>query len=487
MLKRIAHLRGCLLLAICCLLGLGAGGTLVHANDGASSYNYSYWGDTVAAPRAYEATSLYNGAKLGAGQLKNPADLFVTADQQLYVLDSGNNRILVLDRQFKLLRVIDSFQRDGKQESFLNPQGLFVTDRQELIVADTGNKRIVHLDQDGRLVKVIDSPKSELLAEGFKFEPVRVVADKAQRIYAMAAGVYDGFMEFSASGDFTSFIGANRVNFDPTDYLWKMLSTRQQRSQMVMFTPTEFTNLDINDEGFLYATNGQASDNVKKLNAQGSDILRREGYFPPEGDIRFTSLDGPTRLVDIDVADSEIFAILDATRGRIFTYNGDGHFMYVFGGIGNQLGEFNTPVAIERLGDDYLVLDQALGEITVFQSTEYGRTLNEAVRSYYKGEEEKAYELFQQTINMNANLEFAYSGIGKALLRQGEYGDAMRYFKQSMDQKGYSKAFLLYRKQVLREHFTAIMTGVAVLAVALVLLRRYLKHKGGKKNVPMEA
>lgn len=490
MLKRITRLRGCLLLAVCCLVGFGAFGASarqVHADDGASSYNYSFWGNTVAAPKAYEATALLNGAKLGTGPLKDPADLFVSADGQIYVLDSGNNRIIVLDRQFKLVRIIDSFLRDGKQEAFSNPQGLFVTDRKELIVADTGNKRVVHLDPDDKAVKVIDSPKSELLAEGFNFEPVRVVADKAQRIYVMAAGVYDGFMEFSASGDFTSFIGANRVNFDPTDYLWKMLSTRAQRSQMVMFTPTEFTNLDMNDEGFIYATNGQASDNVKKLNAQGSDILRREGYFPPEGDIRFTTLDGPTRLADIDVADSEIFAILDATRGRVFTYSGDGHFMYVFGGIGNQLGEFHTPVAIERIGDDYVVLDKALGELTVFHTTEYGRTLNEAVRSYYKGEEEKAYELFRKTINMNANLEFAYAGIGKALLRQGEYGEAMQYFKQSMDQRGYSKAFLLYRKQVLREHFTAIMTGVAVLVLALFLIRRYAKRKGGKKIVPMEA
>ena len=61
---------------------------------------------------------------------------------------------------------------------------------------------------------------------------------------------------------------------------------------------------------------------------------------------------------------------------------------------------------------------------------------------------------------MNANLEFAYAGIGKALLRQGEYSEAMKYFKQSKDQPEYSKAFLLYRKEVLREYFPAIMTGI---------------------------
>ena len=72
------------------------------------------------------------------------------------------------------------------------------------------------------------------------------------------AGVFDGFMEFNANGEFSSFIGANRVRVDPVELFWKRLSTRAQRSQMVMFTPTEFTNLDINDEGFIYATNGDS-------------------------------------------------------------------------------------------------------------------------------------------------------------------------------------------------------------------------------------
>ena len=109
--------------------------------------------------------------------------------------------------------------------------------------------------------------------------------------------------------------------------------------------------------------------------------------------------------------------MLDGKRGRVFTYDGDGHLLYVFGGMGNHMGEFNTPVAIEQLGDDILVLDKALGEITVFQTTEYGSTLNEAVASYYNGDEAKASSCSARSVNMNANLEFAYAGIGKSLLR----------------------------------------------------------------------
>ncbi|PLT45884.1 hypothetical protein B8V81_4315 [Paenibacillus pasadenensis] len=487
MLALLRRTKSHLLIAAACLLGTSLGGGIAGAEDTAGSYNYSFWGDTVSAPAAYQATELLGGDDLGAGALKEPSDLHVTDDGEIYLLDSGNNRVLVLGPGFKLDRVIDSFERDGKRETFSNPQGLFVTDDKELVVADTGHKRVVRLDREGGLRQVVENPTSEFLAEGFSFSPVRVVVDKAQRMYVMAAGVFDGFMEFSSSGDFTSFIGANRVYFNPMDHLWKMLSTKAQRSQMVMFTPTEYTNLDIDEEGFLYATNGQATDSVRKLNAQGTDILRREGYFAPEGDIYYTIEDGPARLVDIDVGDSEMYSILDASRGRIFTYNGDGHFMYVFGGIGNQLGEFKNPTAVDRLGEDFLVLDKALGELTVFRTTEYGRTLNEAVRSYYRGDEEQAYEKYRQTIQMNANLEFAYSGIGKALLRQGDYRESMAYFKQSMDQEGYSKSFLLYRKQVLRSHFATIMSVVLALAAGYAIFRKYRKAKGGGKVAAMES
>ncbi|GIP43496.1 hypothetical protein J45TS6_19550 [Paenibacillus sp. J45TS6] len=473
-----------LLSAICFMLGVTLGGGVTNAAGDGASYNYSFWGETVEAPAAYQATELYSGADLGVGPLKEPSDLHVSSDQRIYVLDSGNNRVVVMNNRFTDAVTITSFDHDGKEDTFSNPQGLFVTDQNHVIVADTGNNRIVHLDQDFHLVKVIGAPESDLLQANFQFQPVRVVMDNAQRLYVMSTGVFDGFMEFNAEGVFTSFIGANRVKIDPIDYFWKRISTQAQRSQMIMYTPTEFTNLDIDNEGFIYATNGdQWGDNIKKLNAQGNDILRRTGYFNPQGDINYTVDAGPSRLIDIEVSDSEMYSVLDSKRGRIFTYNGDGHLMYIFGGIGNLLGEFKTPTAIERVGDDFIVLDKALGEITLFRTTAYGRTLNEAVRSYYRGDEEKAYELFNETINMNANLEFAYSGIGKALLRQGDYKDAMSYFDRSMDLANYSKSFLLYRKELLRDYFGTIMTLLVLGVVAFVGARIYRKSVRRKRGV----
>lgn len=470
-----------------CLIAAGLMLPSVQAAPPPPSYNYSYWNEAVASPAAYQATKIVTGEMIGAGALLEPNDLHVTEDQKVYILDSGNNRVVVTDDQFRLLRIIDSFVNEGQVDGFNRPLGLYVTKDEQLYVADTGNNRIVQLAPDGTLLAIVEAPESDLLTSTFVFQPARLVVDRAGRIYVMAIGVFDGFMEFNADGTFTTFIGANRVYVDPIEYIWKLLSTREQRSQMVQFTPTEFTNLDIDEEGFIYATNGDEwGDNIKKLNAQGTDILRRNGYFSPGGDIIYDIDEGPARLIDIDVTDSEIYSVLDSKQGRIFTYNGDGFLMYVFGGKGNLIGEFHTPVAIERIGDDFIVLDRALGEITVFQTTEYGRVLNEAVRSYYRGDEERSSELFKQAANMNANLEYAYDGIGKSLLRQGEYEEAVHYFRQAMDRKNYSKAYLLYRKEVLREIFPALMTCLLIFIAAYIVVRRVLKLRGRKQGVQIE-
>jgi len=146
------------------------------------------------------------------------------------------------------------------------------------------------------------------------------------------------------------------------------------------------------------------------------------------------------------------------------------------------MGEFHTPIAIERFEDYFLVLDQELGEITVFHSSAYGHTIDEAVRSYEQGDEDRAQALFEEIVNMNINLEFAYTGIGKALLRQDQFEEAMYNFEQSLDQANYSKAYLLYRNEVLRENFS-LMMGIIFTVIALSVGFSVYRKKSKRKRV----
>jgi len=88
-------------------------------------------------------------------------------------------------------------------------------------------------------------------------------------------------------------------------------------------------------------------------------------------------------------------------------------------------------------------------------------------------------------LELNANFDPAYTGIGRALLRRGEYAEAMYYFRLGNNRRDYSEAFALYRRGVVYERFG---WGVAVVGAALlgivVLMRRRRRGRVGATGGP---
>ena len=239
--------------------------------------------------------------------------------------------------------------------------GIFVNANGDLFVADTDKERIVVLDAQGELVRIIDG--QSLLAAGsqVKFRPVKVAVDPVQRVFVLVENVFDGILEFSLDGRFRGFFGAPRVSVSIVEYFWYRISTPQQRAQMALFLPTEFSSIDVGPDGLIYGTVlGDAGQQqaIRLLSVSGMDILRREGVIPPMGDFGPGFYRSPSRLIDVVGRENELYSVLDATRGRVFTYDGSGNLLYVFGAIGDQLGTFRSPRAIEAFGDLILVLDE---------------------------------------------------------------------------------------------------------------------------------
>jgi sugar lactone lactonase YvrE len=304
------------------ILSIGVFAPAVAASN--EGYNYSYWGVAVPAPDPYTPARVIYGPDLKIGPLSSPQDLYVSSAGKTYIADTGNNRIVVLDGKLAVERVIADFDNKGKTDSFNQPEGVFADANGNIYVVDTQNRRIVELTADGRFVHEIGEPKSSLIRQGFQYFPSKVVVDKAQRIYVVSRGSYEGIMEFSSDGAFVGFIGTNRVKFNPVDLFWKRISTKTQREQMQQFIPLEFNNIAINDDGFMYTTTLEenAAQPIKKLNPSGIDILRSKGYFPPKGDIRTLnvgSLPGSSIFVDVTQDVGGMYSALDSKRGRIFT------------------------------------------------------------------------------------------------------------------------------------------------------------------------
>jgi tetratricopeptide (TPR) repeat protein len=254
---------------------------------------------------------------------------------------------------------------------------------------------------------------------------------------------------------------------------------------MEAFVPTEYNNIALDADGFIYATIGTfdnnssgSTDPVRRLNAKGNDILIRNGYYDPRGDIQYGSgggYTGPSKFVDVAVLENECYYCLDNNRGRIFGYDFQGNMLYAFGGIGYREGSFKNPVAIEDLGDSLLILDKELGTITQMTLTEYGTLINDALNTYKKGEYDESAAYWEKVLKLNGNYDLAYIGIGRALLRQDRYEEAMNYFKLKLDYKNYSKAYKLYRKEWVEDNIGYIF-AVFIAWLLFIFIKNTVKR-----------
>ena len=259
------------------------------------SYTYDFWGKAVPAPQAYVCSREIYLDQLGAGALSNVQDFFVGPDNVIYLVDTGGSRIVCVDTEWNVLRTISRFDNNGIEDQLKQPEGVFVTDSGELYIADTANARIVVLDPVSlELIRIIGRPTSTvegIISADLEYRPMKLVVDRAGRLYVKARNVFDGLLEFDAGGQFQGFIGAPRVVVSPLDILWRRIATKEQLDRMSLLVPTEFTNLDIDGKGFILVTVAQGSTQshevIRRLNHSGQDVLRRLGFQNPIGDVEY--------------------------------------------------------------------------------------------------------------------------------------------------------------------------------------------------------
>src|SRR5690606_34006452 len=152
----------------------------------------------------------------------------------------------------------------------------------------------------------------------FRFRPKRIAIDPVNRLYVTVEGVIDGIMHMTLEGEVRGFMGAPRVTRSPWEYFWYQIASEDQRARMRLLLPTEFSAMALDDMGFIYATvaSSEVETNlfIRKLSPAGSDVLRRNGFFPPMGDLSEgtnSSIVGYSKLIDIIGRDYGMYSALD--------------------------------------------------------------------------------------------------------------------------------------------------------------------------------
>ena len=231
-------------------------------------------------------------------------------------------------------KVITSFDNRGREDSFSAPTGVYVSKKEELYIADRENKRIVVLNMDDELVRIVENPQSDVLGNGFVFKPLKIAVDYADRIYCIAQNMFQGIMVFETDGNFSGFFGTINVTLSPWEKFWKKVATKEERKNQTLYIATEFTGIDIDTDGFVYATNIDATgeQGVRRLNPRGEDVIKKGRNKNVGGDLwisGYGTYGGPSQITDVVYRGHGIYSLLDRKRGRIFTYDHEGNLLYL--------------------------------------------------------------------------------------------------------------------------------------------------------------
>lgn len=485
-------------IALCVLTVLALSSVSVSAKEISyapyQGYEYGTSSESVKAPVGYLQTLKIDEKTMGTQTpLSAPNDI-VYKNGKIYVLDSGNSRVLVLNTDFSLQTIREKFHTPSNEEiTFVGAQGMDITDDGTLYIADTENNRVLVFDLNNQLIKEITRPDEALLDTGFPFRVTKISIDRQGRLIATAESVNVGAFRFDTDGKFLGFFGRNSVV--PTadallNYIYKKILTREQIKKLKNYTPNIIVNLDVDADGFVYLVDSSNTETgaaaVRKLNYRGNNVFQSVGIIDTFGDLEWDqkTVDRSfTYFGDIDISEEGFINLLDTGRKKVFQYTQNGQLISVSCGEGTQYGEFSAPSAIESINGKIYVCDSVENCIYELSPTQYVKALQNAFLLSDTDDNDAALDAWNKVLNLNTNSLYPYYGLGLVYEDQGNYQEAMEMFKISGSRDEYSNVLREYRQIYLQKNSWWILGLVIIFIIALVMVikllkKRYLKKKG---------
>ncbi len=388
--------------------------------------------------------------------LSDPRDLYIAANDHVFVADTGNNRIVELDREGNFLQTVGDMEGEG---ALNGPEGVFVSEAGLIYVADTGNRRIAIYDTDGAFREAFYKPETHLIPEGYFFVPKKIAADRRGVMYIVVKDSYQGLMRLDKSGVFTGFFGSNKTQIDLLTRLKRLVLNKQQLQKEIAKRPGSIENVALDKRGFLITTSsGLYEGQIKKLNAGGMDAFLNKPFKE-------------YKLVDTAIDAGGFLYGLNMELGEISIYDPFGNVLAYFGGVdkaAQQAGIFNYPTSVAiNSQKEIWVADSSLNLLQVFTRTEFGASFLTAVELYTDGSYEESIPYWDAVMEQNGMMNLPYKGLGEIALTEKRYEAALQHFEDAYDAEGYSEAYWNIRYAWIQAHLPVWLLGLVTGAILI--------------------
>lgn len=459
---------------------------------------------TVYSREMYRVERVVSAGSLGMdSKLSGITDICCGPDGKLYVLCGGKSRLVVLNGDYTLDREITVHGAAGAVR-YKDAQGIYVAADGSIFLCDTENGRVLVLDGEGAVLREYHLPESSVIPDSFVYQPTRVVRDTKGYTYILSLGSYYGAILYSPTDEFMGFYGANTVQgsvLTTISYLWDLLTSNdEKKSQQARSLPYAFTDICVGGDGYVYTCTGSTSytaagtNQIRMLSPGGSQILYKRSFDGSASSSGYNFLESdlvkrlgktrPQNLVALDVsADGYIYA-LDSTYGRLYLYDADCNLLSAFGGgvgAGERQGTFSSAAAMAVCGDDVVVADAKKSSLTVFSLTDYGRTVLRAQSRFLEGDYAAAKADWETVLQQDGNSLLAYRGLSKAYYAEGNMDAAMEYAQAGMDYVTYDYARQQQVSTYIKSHFVWLFLIGLLVVGALAAFLVYV----GKRETPL--
>ncbi len=415
-----------------------------------------YNGQAASSPAGYLPEGTFT--TFGEDALKRPNDLFLDENDNLFIADEGNKRVVMCTSEGDLIRIFG-------EKKFKQPSGLYVRGG-KLYAADPKLKQVLVFDvETGEIVFTLEHPGTPLYGVKAKFEPLNVAVDAGGGMYVISKGNTNGIAQFAQDGTFLGYFGANDTNLSLMEKLKRLTYTDEQLQQLKRVIPATPTSLDMDASGLIYTVT-TGVQGLKRLNMAGLNIMEETQW----------GFDNPA---DLAVgAQENIFIVNDV--GYIMEYTRDGRVLFYFGGQDQdrtRTGLFVNAVAIDvdSQGNLY-VLDRDKALVQRFAVTDYANTVHQALALYQEGRYAESREPWEQVLQLNSMFDYAHMGLGRAYYKLEMYEEALGASRKGGDKEGYSDSWWEVRNVFLQGGIMWMIGGVMLLAVLCGIWKR-LKAK----------